>query len=104
MKIATWRIEELTGYQPKTTFYEDFSIADYFGKNAVLDTYKRAFKGWKHDTEYVTELCMAINWKSFEHQDDPLCEVYSELFYKLRDWCFENLKDEDLEYFIRTTD
>lgn len=28
MKIKTWNIEALTGYKPKTTFYEDFSIAD----------------------------------------------------------------------------
>ena len=31
MTIKTWNIEELTGYKPFTTFYEDFSIADAFG-------------------------------------------------------------------------
>ena len=32
MKIENWRIEELTGYKPITSFYTDFSIADRFGK------------------------------------------------------------------------
>lgn len=29
--IKTWNIEAMTGYKPRTTFYEDFSIADHFG-------------------------------------------------------------------------
>lgn len=32
------------GYQPKTTFWMDFSIADRFGTEAIVDTYERAFK------------------------------------------------------------
>ena len=36
-----------TDYQPKTTFWMDFSIADKFGIAAIKDTYNRAFKGWK---------------------------------------------------------
>ena len=35
------------GYQPKTTFWMDFSIADKFGIAAIKDTYNRAFKEWK---------------------------------------------------------
>lgn len=30
MKIKTWNIEAMTGYKQRTTFYEDFSIADHF--------------------------------------------------------------------------
>lgn len=33
------------GYETKTTFWDDFSIAEMFGINAVRDTYKRAFDG-----------------------------------------------------------
>lgn len=43
MKVENWRIEELTGYVPITTFYTDFSIADKFGIGAIEDTYKRSF-------------------------------------------------------------
>ena len=31
-------------YPYKTTFFQDFSIADAFGLSAVEDTYKRAFE------------------------------------------------------------
>ena len=30
MTIKDWKIEELTGYKPISTFYTDFSIADNF--------------------------------------------------------------------------
>lgn len=36
MTIKTWNIEEMTGYKPQTTFYEDFSIADCFGVGATV--------------------------------------------------------------------
>ena len=38
MRIEDWSIEELTGYQPITTFYTDFSIVDKFGINAIKET------------------------------------------------------------------
>ena len=41
-----WGIIEY-GYEPITSFWEDFSIADKFGIKAVKDTYNRAFKEWK---------------------------------------------------------
>lgn len=103
--LKNWAIEELTGYKPKTTFYIDFSIADRFGKGAILDTFNRAFDGWKDNVEYITELTMVMSWKSFEHEGNrEFCELYSDLYYKLNDWVFENLEGEDLQYFIRTTD
>lgn len=105
--MVDWNIEELTGYKPKTTFYSDFSIADRFGINAIKDTYNRAFKNWKDDIEYLTELVMVLNWKCWQHYEEnnrKLSKVYSELFGELSDWCFDNLKGNELEYFIRTTD
>ena len=63
MKIENWRIEELTGYKPITSFYTDFSIADRFGTTAIQDTYNRAFKEWQHDYRYITELALVLNWK-----------------------------------------
>lgn len=106
MRIKTWNIEEMTGYKPKTTFYEDFSIADIFGIGAVKDTYKNAFEGWKDDYEYLTELVMALNWKIWEHYKDnePLARVYDELWRKAHAYAVDNLKDEELTYYLRTID
>lgn len=40
--IPRWNITEMNGYEPITTFWQDFSIADKFGNNAIADTYRRA--------------------------------------------------------------
>lgn len=33
---------KLLGYECKTIFWEDFSIEEHFGEEAVRDTYRRA--------------------------------------------------------------
>lgn len=106
MVVRDWNIKAMTGYEPKTTFYTDFSIADAFGAPAVKDTYKRAFRGWKKNVEYVTELYMVLNWKIWEHYEtnEKLARLYNDLWEELGRWCAENLKGEDLAYFYRTTD
>lgn len=105
-KIKTWNIEAITGYKPITTFYEDFSIADRFGANAILDTYKRAFRYWRNDYKYLTELVMVLNWKIHEHygSNDRFVNIYNDLWDKTSCWAQENLKDEALQYYYRTTD
>lgn len=106
MKIKDWNIEEITGYKPITTFYTDFSIAEKFGKEAIKETYTRAFDEWKDSYKYITELVMVLNWKIFEHYEnnDELAKVYNDLWEELDNWCFENLKDDELSYFIKVTD
>ena len=106
MNIENWTIEEETGYKVKTTFYTDFSIADKFGLEAIEDTYSTAFEEWKSDYEYVTELCMVLNWKMFRwfEKNDDYFNLYKRLYTQLDEWCMENLKDEELEYYIQTTD
>ena len=47
------------GYELQTTFWNDFSIADRFGLSAVQDTFNRAFKEWKENYKYLTELACA---------------------------------------------
>lgn len=94
-------------YEFKTTFWMDFSIADRFGKEAVQDTFDRAFKEWRSDVEYVTELAIVTNWKCWEHWekgDSSLGVLYHDLYYKVRDWCLDNLKGDDLRYYLTTTD
>ena len=104
--MKTWNIEALTGYKPFTTFYEDFSIADMFGVSAVKDTYKRAFREWRSDHKYLTELVMVLNWKIFEHYEtnDRLAQLYDTLFREADEWACENLKGDELTYYIETTD
>lgn len=94
------------GYEMKTTFYQDFSIADKFGASAVRDTFNRAFNEWKGNYIYLTELVMVLNWKIFAHyeKNDNLATLYNELWEEADAYALDNLKDEELKYFIRVTD
>ena len=105
-KIPKWNITELTGYVPKTTFWQDFSIADAFGIDAIKDTYKRAFNEWKTNVEYITEIVMFINHKSWAWygKDDEKSKLYADLYYTADAWCLDNLKGSDFEYYVSTTD
>lgn len=94
-------------YEFKTTFWQDFTIADAFGVNAIKDTYKRAFNEWKTDKVYITELVLVLNWKIWEHHekgDKEMTEIYDKLWRETDDWCTKNLKGDDLRYYLQTTD
>lgn len=106
MVIKTWNIENMTGYKPITTFYEDFSIADAFGVDAIKDTYKRSFKDWKGNYKYLTELVMVLNWKIWEHyqHNDDYAKLYDKLWKEADEYAVNNLKDDELSYFYETTD
>lgn len=101
-----WNIEEITGYKPQTTFYQDFSIADAFGCAAVKDTYNRAFAEWKSNYVYLTELVMVLNWKIHEHigSDNEKAQLYDQLWQEADAYACDNLAGEELEYFFSTTD
>lgn len=96
----------VNGYETKTTFWMDFSIADAFGINAVKDTYNRAFNGWKDNYIYLTELVMVLNWKIWQHyeKNEQLARVYNELWEQADEYACEHLKGEEAEYFFRVTD
>ena len=104
--LPEWNIEAMCGYVPKTTFYMDFSIADRFGPGAVKETYKRAFEQWKTNVVFITELVMVLNWKIWEHYEhnDGLAKLYNDLWETAGGWCLDNLKDDDLRYYLETTD
>ena len=106
MKIAYFDSEGMFGYTQKTTFFQDFSIAENFGISAVKDTYRRAFRAWKNDYEYLTELVMVLNWKIWINygKNDALAKVYNELWEQADAYAVNNLKGEELKYFYRTTD
>lgn len=103
-----WNIENETGYKPLTTLYEDFSIAEPFGKSAIEDTYKRALEYVKNDYKLFTELVMVLNWKiwSLYRDNEPVARLYDSLWRKAENEFFEKYeKDEEaVRYFYRTTD
>lgn len=100
-------MRELNGYETQITFYSDFTIADHFGVDAINDTYKHAFESWKDNIVYLTEFVMVLNHKIWEHHhknNSALMTTYDTLWKKADEWCMNNLSDEDLEYYLKTTD
>ena len=98
---------DMSGYTPKTTFWQDFTIAEQFGLDAVRETFDKAFKEWKSNTEYITELTMMLNWKIWHHHQNgnvDYAKLYDELWGIADIWCMDNLKGDDLSYFLKTTD
>lgn len=93
------------GYKIRTTFWDDFSIAEKFGKNAIKDTYKRAFSSWKDNIEYLTELSLILNWKGWYYRDknEDFCRLYAELWDECDIWCNKNLKGEEARYYYEQT-
>lgn len=106
MKIENWTIEELTGYKVLTTFYMDFSIGEMFGVDGIKSTYDTCFTEWKDNYQYVTELCLVLNWKMFRWFEvkEDFYQLYQVLYTELDQWCIDNLKGEELEYYYQTTD
>ena len=106
LRITNWNIQAMTGYEPLTTFYTDFSIADNFGLSAIKDTYKRAFAAWKDDVKYLTELVMVLNWKTFEHygKNETVAQLYQDLFFEAAEYAENTLTGDDLAYYYKKTD
>ena len=94
------------GYELTTTFWEDFTIADKFGTKAIVDTFKRAFKEWKNNYIYLTELVIVLNHKIWQHYSEApkYAEVYNCLWGYADEYACNHLKDEELSHFYRVTD
>lgn len=99
----------INGYELKTTFWEDFTIAEQFGVSAIKDTFTRAYKEWKDNIEYATELSIVMNLKCWEHYDknnDELTQLYQEYYEDIDTYILDSKKysDKDKEYYLKITD
>lgn len=95
-----------TTYELQTTFWDDFSIADVFGVDAVQDTYDRAFEEWKHDYRYLTELVMVLNHKIWQwyRRNETLARLYNTLWDQAAGWAEQTLHGDAIDYYWRVTD
>lgn len=106
-KLPVWTMAAEIGYEPKTTFWDDFSIADMIGApESIIDTFERAFKEWSYNVEYIAELALVLNHKGFWHQETRpvLSKIYFSLWERLDTWAREYYTGEDAEYYFRVTD
>ena len=104
----------MENYEFKTTFWQDFSIADKFGTDAIKDTFNRAFKEWKTDYIYLTELVLVLNWKCWQFYDKSFeidsknaktySNLYSKLYMDANDYAITHLKGKELDYYFENVD
>ena len=105
-----WQIAKEIGYTPITTFWDDFSIAEKFGEQAIRDTAERAFEEWHTNIKFLTEFVMILNHKcwTWNNVRDDLMQLYSMLYYqyndKAWDWLEQNGTEEEKDYYFRTLD
>ena len=94
------------GYELQTTFWNDFSIADRFGLSAVQDTFNRAFKEWKENYKYLTELVLVLNHKIWQYYETrpEIATLYNKLWEQSSTYSMEYLKDDELSYYYDVTD
>ena len=106
LTIKMFDSEKAFGYKQITTFFQDFSIADNFGINAIRDTYKTGMEYAKTDYKVLTEFVMVLNWKIWEHHktNPKYGKVYNELWEKADAYACDTLKGDELRYFYKTTD
>lgn len=93
--------------QFKTTFFQDFTIADMYGEKWIRDTFKRAFEGRKNDVKYFTEFVVALNWKLWQHYEnwnEKLARVYDELWRQADEYACEHFTGEEASYYWQQTD
>ena len=97
---------KLLDYECQTTFWEDFSIAELFGEEAVRDTYRRAKAEWGNDRIHGTELSLVLNhkcWYWYE-ENDTFSKLYAELWDEYHGWVLSHWTGEDLTYYLGTAD
>lgn len=101
-------MKTMMGYELTTTFWEDFSIAEQFGIKAVKDTFNKAFSEWKDNYVYLTELSLVTNWKLWQwYKNDPknaLVDFYSDCYETVKNYAYDNLRDDEFRFYLRVTD
>lgn len=130
IELPRWTMADYIGYTPITTFWEDFSIAEKGGLNAIKDTYNSALQ-WKKNIKYMAELLLVVNHKSIvfaeltregstvkdayrwyyrnlsDVQIDEIMNYYIDKYYEIREYVYSDnspFTQEEIDYFFKITD
>lgn len=98
--------EETLGFEFETSFWEEFSIAEQYGAKGVKEHFNIAFPQWKDNLEFLTELVLVLNLKVavWFGVDDSLGMTYDALWRMADGYAMDNLKGDDLHYYLSTLD
>lgn len=105
MNIKVWNIRRITGYEPRTVWYEYFSIADHQGEHMIRNLYNDILHRWGDDVGLMTELSLILNWKAAEHdgKNPVLAELYKKLWRKIDNEIFVRFDHDDFLYYLQET-
>lgn len=94
------------GYQVQTTFWQDLTLAEPFGLDAVQDTYNALFEMSKNDYVLLTELVFVLNLKiwGYHNKVESYANLYDRLWRETDAYACDTLTGEELTYFYRTLD
>lgn len=93
--------------RPDSTFYADFSVADFYGEKAIQETFNRAFNGWKSNYKMFTELVAVMNhklWFWYECGITEYSKLYDKLYKKADVYGCNAFKGEEAKYFFSVLD
>lgn len=101
-------LSQFTNWRPTTLYWQRFSIGEKYGIDEVKEVYNDIFMAAKDDYKLLTELVMILNHKSWQHSEEltgsKFCKTYADLYYEARNYALNNLKNDELQYFLETTD
>lgn len=112
--VRGWFEKEL-GYKMEYTFVYDFAVADWFGRQDVIDTYNRVKESWLDNYKAFTEVAMSLSMLSNAHYQlrkqgydgrEAFVELYEDLFYKAKEDFYDKYVDngDAQEWFFKMTD
>lgn len=98
----------ISGYEPKTTFWQDFTIAEAFGEESIKQTFDNAIKSWGDDYIFMTELSLVMNHKLWElyQKRQNLAKLYEKLWLEVEDYVFDHFAKNEaaIQYYVDKTD
>ena len=99
-------LEKMLDYKFESTFWEEFSIAENYGRDAVRKYYDLVFSQWKDNIKYLTELVLVLNLKLFIwfKVDDDLGKMYEDLYVDADAYALSSFEGDDLHYYLHTLD
>ena len=98
--------EKMLDYKFESTFWEEFSIAENYGRDAVKEHYDLVFSQWKDNIKFLTELVLVLNLKLFIwfKVDDDLGKMYEDLYVDADAYALSSFEGDDLHYYLSTLD
>ena len=106
VQLQKLALEKEFNYKFETTFWEEFSIADQYGSEGIVEHYNLVFNQWKDNLKYLTEMVLVLNWKIYQwyQVDDTLGKTYDELWKRTDQYVLDTFKGDKLHYYLSTLD